>query len=335
MALADPGANSSKPTPPKSKVSPGAVNSTPAPRTLESPPPGVSAGETGAGALVSPPEGNWTYYSRDTAQAEWDAWVESVGGESNIEVTRSKTGIPTVKVRTWVPDDSSSGSSSSISKFGSPSSGDSEGGEWKWVKDGNATSLLTQLTFADDDEWLQTGYASGSGSGGGGGGGRGSGSGSGRAYVEADPTKVAQKAFSDFLSRAKGVYDLQDQENDWVREGNRYNMAMAQDFRDVGGFGFSDLYVGRPPAGNLSNMFEPYVDDGINDPEFLQLSERYGMPIKGFAMGTINPVAPDPMFGVPEKLRPLIGKGSTYVGPPEIPGIPTGQKEPDGRKAQA
>lgn len=281
------------------------------PRTLEFDP-GADIAPMGPASVPSTSEDPKGYF---------DAWVANVEASGDRWRVRKSNNSWVVERETWVPADSGSGGGSSANDFGfgGDSGGASSGGdgEWKWVQDRNASIFYENADKAglfDEEKVSST---------------RGSGSGSGRAYVEVDPSKKAQSAFSDFLSRAKGVYSLEDQEFDWLQSGNRYNMAMAKDFRDVGGFGFSDLYVGQHPDTKLSRDFRPYVDEGIYDPDWMALSQQpttgWGNGVRGYAQGT---VMGDPMAGVPEKLRPLIGVPSIFVGDARrVPGIPTGQAE--------
>lgn len=248
----------------------------------------------------------------------WADWVESEGDRWN---TKTASGRTVVERGTWVPaGQSEGGGSSRQSQFGVPEQSSEPGvgeGKWVWTEDRDASiwyETAERAGMFDEEKEKKA---------------KGSGSGSGRAFVEVDPSKKAQSAFSDFLSRAKGVYSLEDQEFDWLQSGNRYNMAMAKDFRDVGGFGFSDLYVGQHPDTKLSRDFRPYVDEGIYDPDWMALSQQpttgWGNGVRGYAQGT---VMGDPMAGVPEKLRPLIGVPSIFVGDAKwVPGIPTGEME--------
>lgn len=280
------------------------------PRTLEYDP----------GADIAPMGPADVPSTKEDPKGYFDAWVANTEAAGDRWRVRKSNNSWLVEREVWVPAESSDGGSGYASQFGvSGQSGESGGdGEWKWVQDRNASIWYEQADKLDLFDEPKTG-----------GGGRSSGSGSGRAYVEVDPSKKAQSAFSDFLSRAKGVYSLEDQEFDWVQSGNRYNMDMAKNFRDVGGFGFSDLYVGQHPDTKLSRDFRPYVDEGVHDPDWMALASQpstgWGNGVRGYAQGTLMG---DPMAGVPDKLKPLIGVPSIYVGDAKrIPGIPTGQME--------
>lgn len=196
-------------------------------------------------------------------------------------------------------------------------SGDTASGEWEWVIDPIAEDLWRasgQPDLFDIDDTSK----------------------SAAAYAESDPSKQAQSAFDAYMKRAKGYYDLLDSEADRTVKGNKYNMDMMSDMREVGGWGFNDVYVGSPASLRLSQIAQPMVDEGPDDSDFYALASG---GVKGYAAGTMMPqpgmsaqmLGPD-MSGVPPKLRPLIGRGSIYVGPPRVQGIPTGVVEPSRRQ---